>query len=168
MLYHFSEEPDISLFAPRKHPSHPEMPPVVWAIDQARSPLYLFPRDCPRIAFYPTEKTSAADLEHYHSDTNAFMVIAVEQRWLQQIANSVLYCYHLPAESFACVDEGAGYYTSGETITPLFVEKIDHLLQRLCASNVELRITPSLFPLRDRLLASTLHYSMIRMRNARR
>jgi hypothetical protein len=52
MLYHFSEDPTITRFDPRPHPSHPALPPAVWAIDRERAPMYFFPRDCPRIAFY--------------------------------------------------------------------------------------------------------------------
>jgi hypothetical protein len=52
LLYHFSEDPGITRFNPRMHPSHPDQPAMVWAIDEEHSPLYYFPRDCPRIGFW--------------------------------------------------------------------------------------------------------------------
>ena len=41
------------------------------------------------------------------------------------------------------------------------------LLACLGEADIELRITPSLTPLKEALLDSSLHFSMIRMRNAR-
>ena len=53
-LYHFSEEPDIAVFAPRALPARPEITePLVWAIDAAHQHMYLFPRDCPRALLWP-------------------------------------------------------------------------------------------------------------------
>jgi len=39
-------------------------------------------------------------------------------------------------------------------------------LAELTHRDVELRVTPSLWPLRDAVVASTLQFSLIRMRNA--
>lgn len=108
LLYHFSEDPNIQAFVPRLHPSHPSLPPAVWAIDEAHAPMYYLPRDCPWIAFRLKEDTSAEDKAYFLDQTQAKMVI-----------------------------------------------------------NVELRLTPSLTPLREFLLPRTLQFSMIRMRNAR-
>jgi hypothetical protein len=35
--------------------------PLVWAIDAWHQPMYLFPRDCPRILYWPLATTNAAD-----------------------------------------------------------------------------------------------------------
>ncbi len=167
MLYHFSEDATIRHFAPRLHPSHPDKPPAVWAIDDQRAPLYYFPRDCPRIAYYVTERTTEDDRERYFAHTSARMVIAVESGWLDRILTAKLYVYHLPAEPFSCLDQGAGYFTSPEAVTPVKVEPVGDLFAQLAAANVEVRLMPSLFPLQEALLRSSLHFSMIRMRNAR-
>jgi hypothetical protein len=166
-LYHISEESDIEVFHPRRHPSHPNQPPLVWAIHEEKLPLYLFPRDCPRIAYFPTSTTTADDYNRFFSCTDARMIIAVEDRWFRKIMNTTLFCYHFPDEPFACFDEGAGYYVSPITVVPTAVTRIENLPEKLFAYNIELRITPSLFPLREKLISSTLHFSMIRMRNAR-
>ncbi len=53
-----------------------------------------------------------------------------------------------------------------ETVTPLEVRPVVDLLRRLVEAGVELRVTPSLWPLNRAVVSSTLHYSAIRMRNA--
>jgi len=63
-------------------------------------------------------------------------------------------------------DAGAGYYVSREAVSPQGVTPITDLLAELTRRDVELRVTPSLWPLRDAVAASTLQFSIIRMRNA--
>jgi hypothetical protein len=166
MMYHFSEDDSIQHFLPRPHPTHPDKPPMVWAIDGWHAPLYFFPRDCPRVAFWATPDTTEEDRQRFLAHTTARMVIAVESRWLKRIQTSNLFVYHLPEDTFSLFDEGAGYYTSLEPVTPVKVEPVGDLLTRLADADVELRITPSLLPLHDILPQTTLHVSMIRMRNA--
>ncbi|MGV3489112.1 MAG: DUF6886 family protein [Tuberibacillus sp.] len=43
---------NITHFEPRQPQSFPDQPPLVWAIDEEHAPLYFFPRDCPRVAFW--------------------------------------------------------------------------------------------------------------------
>jgi len=74
--------------------------------------------------------------------------------------------YEFPAEGFLPVDEGADYYISREAVVARSVQPIDNLLDELLQRNVELRIMPSLWKLRDAAIASTLQFSIIRMRNA--
>lgn len=165
-LYHFSEESDIEYFVPRIHPSHPNLPAMVWTIDTEHAPMYFFPRDCPRVCYWATPNTSVEDRRYFLAHTNARMIIAVENRWLEEIQKTPLYAYQFPNHSFTCFDQGAGYYTSEQKVIPLKVEPVGDLLQAISRADVELRITPSLFPLRDALIQTTLHFSMIRMRNA--
>ena len=72
----------------------------------------------------------------------------------------------MPPASFMLQDMYAGYYVSHESITPLTVEPVGDLLARLVASDVELRIMPSLRLLRNALVHASLHFSMIRLRNS--
>jgi hypothetical protein len=51
-------------------------------------------------------------------------------------------------------------------VIPRSVTPIDDLLGELLAYDVELRVMPSLWRLRDAVVASTLQFSIIRMRNA--
>ena len=60
----------------------------------------------------------------------------------------------------------AGYHVSTEAVTPLSVDPVGDRLDRLAASGIELRLTPSLWPLREALVTSSMGFSMIRLRNA--
>lgn len=166
MLYHFSEEDNIEIFHPRKHPSFPDRPPMVWAIDDDRSPLYLFPRDCPRIGFWATPETNDDDREKFLHTTSADKIIAIESGWLERLQRTRLYRYSFVSDHFTMMDEGAGYFISYETEQPLEITPVGSLLEALVKRGVELRMMPSLTPLADQLPKTTLHYSMIRMRNA--
>jgi hypothetical protein len=77
-----------------------------------------------------------------------------------------LYCYHLPPETFECVDACAGYFVSRMAVEPVQVEIVDDAIAALQQRGVELRLEANLWPLRDAVVASTLQFSMIRMRNA--
>lgn len=166
MFFHFSEDPTIRRFEPRPRPTDPDAPPIVWAIGAEHAPHYYFPRDCPRVCFWARSDSSLADVARFLGQTTAREVIAIESGWLDRVRNACLYVYQLPADGFTLVDGPAGYYGSTEAVRPLSVEPIGDLLGRLVASGVELRITPSLWPLRHALVAATLDFSMIRLRNA--
>jgi hypothetical protein len=51
-------------------------------------------------------------------------------------------------------------------VAPAHVQVIDDPIAELLKRGVELRFVPNLWPLRDAVLASTLQFSIIRMRNA--
>jgi hypothetical protein len=105
-----------------------------------------------------------ADVERLLGSSPA--VIAVESAWLERLRSCRLYSYHLPAETFECIDECAGYFVSRRPVVPTRVQVVDDLLAALLGSGVELRFVPDLWPLRDAVISSTLRFSMIRMRNA--
>lgn len=169
VLWHFSEEAAIERFVPRTLPMRPELPPRVWAIDDAHAPLYYFPRECPRVAFWALPESAPEDVERFLGQTAARRVIAIEGGWLERVRATRLYAYRLPDATFVPLEagEGPGYYVSREAVTPLGVEPVGDLLARLVAAGVELRLTPSLRPLQRALPRASLHFSMIRMRNAR-
>lgn len=162
MLFHISEESGIERFEVRA--SEYGTGPVVWAIDGARLRNYLVPRECPRVTYYAGPKTTAADIERFLGTSPA--VIAVENAWLDHLRSCRLYCYHLPPETFECFDECAGYFVSRVPVVPVFVEVFDDPIAELLRRGVELRFVPTLWPLRDAVVASSLEFSLIRMRNA--
>lgn len=162
MLFHISEEPRIELFEPR--PSDYAAEPVVWAIDASRLHNYLVPRDCPRVTYYAGRETSAADVERFLGSSQA--VIAIESGWFERLRSCRLYCYHLPPDTFECIDECAGYFVSRVAVVPEHVEAIDDPIAELLKRGVELRLVPELWALRDAVVTSTLQFSIIRMRNA--
>lgn len=162
MLFHVSEESGIERFEPR--PSEYTAEPVVWAVDAGRLRNYLVPRDCPRVTFYAGPGTHAADAERFLGASPA--VVAVEAGWLARLRSCRLYCYHLPPATFECLDECAGYFVSRAPVAPARVEVFDDLLAELLRRGVELRFVPNLWPLHDAVAASTLRFSLIRMRHA--
>jgi hypothetical protein len=164
-LYHFSEDGAIGEFVPRQHPVN-DQPPYVWAIDAAHSANYLLPRDCPRICITVRTETTDADRERFFGHSAAVRIIVVESGWLPAIRSTTLYRYQLPAGPFQLYDQSAGYYVSPEPVAPLAVAALDDLLAALLDAGIELRLTPSLWPLQRAVAASSLEFSMIRMRNA--
>jgi hypothetical protein len=161
MLFHVSEG-EIRRFLPR--PSESVDEPGVWAIDGRRLHNYLLPRDCPRVTFYAGPATSAEDAERFLGTSPA--VVAVASAWLERIRACVLYVHHLPPRTFECLDEGAGYWVSRAAVVPERVEVTTDVVAELLRRGVELRFLPSLWHLHDAVAASSLQFSMIRMRNA--
>ncbi|HZG88436.1 DUF6886 family protein [Paenibacillus sp.] len=155
-LYHFSEESSIAAFVPRQKENRKNMPPVVWAIDEAHAFTFYFPRACPRIVYTRTDDIDERDAQTFFGTSGANIVVTVETAWFGRIRSAVIYRYHLPAETFRLFDEYAGYYISTETVAPLAVEPLDRLLERLMELGVEVRFTPDLHPLRNAILQSSL------------
>jgi len=162
MLFHVSEQSGIERFEPRASEYASGL--VVWAIDADRLRSYLVPRECPRVTYYAGRETIAADVERFLGSSPA--VVAVEGDWLEQLRSCRLYCYHLPSETFECIDECAGYFVSRVPVVPARVQVFDDPMAELLRRGVELRFVPNLWPLRDAVVASTLQFSLIRMRNA--
>jgi hypothetical protein len=163
MLFHVSEESGIERFEPRASDYTGE--PVVWAVDAGRLRNYLLPRECPRVTYYAGSETTPADVEKFLGSSLA--VVAVESGWLDQLRSCRLYCYHLPPETFECIDECAGYFVSRMPVIPARVEVLYDPIAELLKRGVELRFVPSLWSLHDAIAASSLRFSIIRMRNAR-
>jgi hypothetical protein len=170
-LFHFSEQGDIACFTPRPvtTPSvrAPGMDwlngPLVWAIDAWHQPMYLFPRDCPRILVRPTDATGEDDLARHWPGGPVRMLAYVEQGWLDRLRSATLFRYGLPSASFEALE--AGMWISREAVAPNRVEPVSNLPERLAALDVELRPVADLRPLKT-LWETSLHTSGIRLRNA--
>ena len=161
MLFHVSDRGDIEHFEPRVLNGGP---PLVWAIDAAHLCNYLLPRDCPRVTFAagphgtPDE---VAKLLGAHQ-----RVVAIEAAWEQRLREATAFVYDMPPEPFALSDANAGYWTSPTAVTPLSQRPLTGLPERIAEYGATLIVLPSLWPLHDQVAASSLEYSMIRMRNA--
>jgi hypothetical protein len=171
-LFHFSEDPAIRRFVPRpvQVPSVRRLGhewlngKLVWAIDDAHEPLYLFPRDCPRILLWTTPATTKADRIRWLGDGAARMVACIEPGWLERVRGGLIHRYEMPLEPFETLDD-AGMFVSREPVEPLAVETIADLPAALSVRDVELRVVERL---RDLAPAwqSSLHASGIRLRHA--
>ncbi len=173
-LYIMSDMPNIKRFEPyltappyRTMPSSSREKDPVGAVDRERLHNYLLPIDCPRVTFYALPTSTHEDIERFMGLSSAKYVVAVESRWMARIQQERLYRYDVPKDTFTMVGTGAGgHWLSQTAVVPLAETLIDNLLTALVARDVELRVLPSLWPLHDAVMPSTLHHSMIRMRNA--
>jgi hypothetical protein len=167
-LYHISDKPGIKRFDPKPAPSKSakQEGEMVWAIDYEHLHNYLLPRDCPRVTFFAEEGSDPKDVKRLMVGTSAKHVVAIEICWLPRIQKETLYQYEFDQKSFTCVDEIAGYYICRKPVVPVAEVKIDDILSALLEHDVELRIIPSLWKLREVIINSTLGYSIIRMNKA--
>jgi hypothetical protein len=139
---------------------------MVWAIDEEHAPHYYLPRDCPRVILWPSERATAEAMERFFAHSHARCIMAIESGWLDRVRQAQIYRYTLPMEHFTTQDDSAGYYVSRESVTPIEVAPVGNLLEAICGAGIELRLTPSLWPLRHAVVNSSLEFSIIRMRNA--
>ncbi|MDB5483225.1 MAG: hypothetical protein JWO83_4278 [Caulobacteraceae bacterium] len=171
-LFHFSEDPGIALFTPRTVRIPVARPagqgwlngPLAWAIDDAHDFLYLFPRECPRILIWPTARTSVEDREQWFGHTPRRAIAFIEEGWLERLRTTTVHRYDLPTATFEDLGD-VGMRVSRAPVKPLGAEAVADLPQALEARNVELRVAPTLTPLR-KIWATSLHASGLRLRNA--
>ncbi|MGE6256484.1 DUF6886 family protein [Heyndrickxia sporothermodurans] len=166
MFYHFSEEPNIKVFKPRPSKSFPSLAPAVWAIDKDYAIHYFFPRDCPRVIYWKTDRTTEEDAQAFFGNTSVNKIIVIENQWLDRIRQTDLYVYTFSESSFELFDKNAGYYVSFEEVIPVKVEPVGDLLKRILNHHVELRFTPNLYPIRNQVMEASMDFSIIRFSNA--
>ena len=162
-LWHVSEDASIEQFEPHVSVTAQSEEPWVWAVDTRHLPFFWFPRQCPRGMFWATSSTTPDDAGLLVGSPR---VHAVEAGWLACIRSARVVAYRLPAESFTPHPEVGGYWLSDATVEPLELVVLGDLLDLHARSGIELRIAPSLWPLWDRIVASTLEFSGIRLHNA--
>jgi hypothetical protein len=160
-----SEDASISTFHPHR-PARAAVGELVWAVDTRHLPMYWFPRDCPRATFWPSARTSEADLERFF-DGEVKRVHAVELVWLERMRTTSVVAYRLPEETFRPHPETGGYWTSSEPVEPVELVRLGDLLDRHVQAEIELRLVDNLWPLWKRVIDSTVEFSGIRLRNAR-
>ncbi len=165
-LWHVSEDPGIARFEPHRAATASDDEPRVWAIDTPHLPLYWFPRDCPRAAFWAGPGTTDDDLEAFLDGDRTRRVHALQGDWLDRFRSARVYAYRLPAGSFELRDANAGYWISRSVVEPVELVELGDLLARHAEAGVELRIAPSLYPLWDKVIETSLDFSGIRLRNA--
>lgn len=165
-LYHFSDNPDIHIFEPRIIYNRTDEPPKVWTIDEKHAPHYYFPRECPRVCVWPKEDTSDEDIDLFFGMSKTHRMVAIEIGWYDRVRRGHICRYSFDPDGFELHVADAGYYITTRPVKPIGVERIDDLIGSLLQEGIELRVTPSLMPLRERILSSTVNFSMIRMRNA--
>jgi hypothetical protein len=90
----------------------------------------------------------------------------MEAGWLDRMRACRLYAYRLPAGPFRPDDTVGGYWVTTATVEATERVAAGDLLDLHAAAGIELRITPSLRPFWDQVVASTVEFSGSRLRNA--
>ena len=162
-LLHFSEDPSIEVFHPHHSELHAAGEALVWAVESRYQWLYWFPRDCPRATFWAHDPTTDDDLERFLDGDRERRVHAIESDWLERMRTTRVYAYRMPAATFERHDR---FWVSRSAVDPIELTELGDLLALHADAEIELRIAPSLLALWDRVVASTLDFSGIRLQNA--
>jgi hypothetical protein len=162
-----SEDDSIEVFRPHRSATALTDEELVWAIDTRHQPLFWFPRQCPRGTFWAGPETSGEDVQAFLGSRER-RVHAVEAGWLERIRSARVVAYRLPEETFEPHTEVGGYWISRAEVEPLELVELGDLLSRHRDAQIEVRIVPSLLPLWQRVSASTLEFSGLRLENAER
>lgn len=181
-LWHVSEEPDLTVFEPRpatrigleKRPDGAIVPTptgdtdelLVWAVDTRHLPLYWFPRDCPRGCFWARPETSDADVARSLGGDRMRRVHAIETSWLDRLHSARVYAYRMPEASFRPHRTVGGYWMSENSVEAIERVELSDLVDLHTEARIELRVLDDIWPLWDAVVASTLEFSGIRLRNA--
>lgn len=158
MFYHFSDEPNIQCFEPRTPLAYPKAEPMVWAINDVYQYVYWTPRECPRVCFWPVADTSSEHMARLWSSVTGRMVIAIEAASIARLQSTHLYRYTMPPETFVSHEEDWGVYVSHSTVEPIAVEPMGNLLDALTAAPVELRMCPTLEPLKQAVISTSFSW----------
>jgi hypothetical protein len=162
-LWHVSENPAIERFEPHVSATAESREARVWAIDTRHLPLYWFPRECPRGTFWATPGTTPNDSALLGESARVHLV---ETAWLERMRSARVVAYRLPAATFTPDPEVGGYWLSRTPVIPVDVVELGDLVARHEQSGIELRAVPNLWPTWNRVAASTLEFSGIRLHNA--
>jgi len=166
-LWHVSSEADIALFRPRLPPGFDAgiTQPVVWAVADSHLVSYLLPRECPRVAIRRGANTSESDARRFFSPGSAEVVVFIEAPWFA-LTDQAMWIYELPDATFECADANAGYFVSSKPVVPISTRRLQSPLTELLSRKAELRVVPRLRPVAEAVAASSLSFSVIRLRNA--
>jgi len=139
--------------------------PLVRVIDELHQPMYLFPRDCPGVLYWPTSTTTPEDCERWWGEQSRRVVARVERTWLDRLRTGILHGYEFLETDFMNLHD-AGTWVYHVPVTPIRVETLRDLIGGIARQGVELRVMASLVSLKE-LSKTPLHVSGLRLRNAR-
>ncbi|NBE96781.1 hypothetical protein FE391_23860 [Nonomuraea sp. KC401] len=168
-VLHFSEDPTIERFVPHVAPTSVRSEPYVWAVGHDRCPDYWFPRACPRAMAWAGPRTTQEDLDRIVGAGCGDRVHAVEYGWLGAMMDVRLYAYRLPDDDFKPIGEPPHAMVATVPVTPLgSPEQVGDVFELHEEAGIQLRVMTDLWPFWNEVTASSLEFSGIRLRNARR
>ncbi|MFI6293896.1 DUF6886 family protein [Nonomuraea sp. NPDC050790] len=168
-VLHFSEDPTIKRFEPHVAKTSTQREPYVWAVGPERCPDYWFPRACPRAMAWKGPRTTERDAERIIGAGGGERVHAIEYAWLKAIMEVRLFAYRLPAGPFAPIGDPPHAVVARVAVEPLGPpEPVTDLFDLHEEAGIQLRVLDNLWPFWNEVTASTLEFSGIRLRNARR
>lgn len=167
-VLHFSEDPTITMFRPHVARTAAQSEAYVWAVDAGRAQDYWFPRQCPRAMTWTGPKTQQADAERILGPGTT-RVHAVEYGWLEAMRTVELYAYRLPAGPFRPIGGPESHaQVATEEVRPLGPpERVGDIFALHDEAGIQLRVLDNLWTFWDAVIASSLLFSGIRLRNAR-
>jgi uncharacterized protein DUF6886 len=168
-VLHFSEDPTIERFVPHVAVTSVQSAPYVWAVDYDRCPDYWFPRACPRAMAWTGPRTTEEDAVRIFGAGCGGRVHAIEYGWLKAVMEVRLFAYRLPADEFAPIGDPPHAVVSKSPVVPLGPpEPVRDLFELHEEAGIQLRVLDNLWPFWNEVTASTVEFSGIRLRNARR
>ncbi len=159
-LYHISKNSNIVTFTPRilKRDNLNESKAVVLAIEEKHIPNYLVPKECSRLLYNASPKTTAEDINNFFSSKSSSSCIVIEHSSFNILKDTSLYLYEFDPELFYPYDENLGYWTSEVNQVPIKVFEITHPFEELILRNFEIRIIDNLLDLLDKMKNSSLEW----------
>ncbi|WP_406447384.1 hypothetical protein OG782_01090 [Streptomyces sp. NBC_00876] len=157
------------MFRPHVAATAKQAEAYVWAVDAVQAPAYWFPRQCPRAMAWAAADTTETDREHVLGPGGGERVHVIEYDWLKRFLSVELFAYRLSADSFRPFGRPVPHaFVATEPVEPLApAQPVGDLLRIHQEAGIQLRVLDSLWELWDTVIASTLEFSGIRLRNAR-
>lgn len=167
-VLHFSEDPTITRFVPHVAATAQQPQAYVWAVDHARASDYWFPRQCPRAMAWVTASTTPADRDRIIGAGCGERVHAIEYGWLEAMRTVKLFAYRFSATAFRPFGVESHCHVATVPVAPLGPpEPVGDLFRLHEEAGIQLRVLDNLWPFWQEVIASTVGFSGIRLRNAR-
>ncbi|MBA8793375.1 hypothetical protein FHX74_000980 [Friedmanniella endophytica] len=166
-VLHFSEDPTIRTFAPHVARTAQVPDPWVWAVDGENVPSYWFPRQCPRAMAWVGPQTTAVDADRLLGP-GARRVHVIEYGWLEAFRRVELWAYAFDAADFVPHGTPPSAMVADHRVTPLGPPRpVGDLVAAHADAGIQLRVVTELWSWWEAVIASSLRFSGIRLRNAR-
>jgi len=117
------------------------------------------------VAIWPYDDSGLAAFRSRFT-TTARRLHAIESGWLGRVRAATVYRYEFHADGFVQWEEANGQWICEHEVRPASVTPIGDLIGAHAEAEIELRVTPSLWPLRDLAVGGEFDFSIVRMHNA--